>query len=141
VVGYDTELQARYLANLLGEVTPTRIGIAMLCGGGVSLALVVLSLFWRRRPEPDHPAQRAFRRFAQRLTRSGLVRRADETPAQFLVRVNAARRRPAADVAALVEQLDGLLYNPDVACTKRELRLLRGGLRRLQVDVALRARG
>ncbi len=69
VVGYDTEVQARYLADLLGKVTPTRVGIAMLLGGGVSLALVVVSLFWRRRPAPDHPAQRVFRRFAQRLVR------------------------------------------------------------------------
>ena len=27
VVGYDTEMQARYLADLLGEVTPTRVGL------------------------------------------------------------------------------------------------------------------
>ena len=55
VVGYDTEVQARYLADLLGKVTPTRVGIAMLLGGGVSLALVVVSLFWRRRPDAGSP--------------------------------------------------------------------------------------
>ena len=140
VVGYDTEVQARYLADLLGEVTPTRVGLAMLLGGGLSLALVVLSLFWRRRPEPDHPAQRIFRRFADRLVRSGLMRRPDETPARFLHRVNNARNRPPSEVADLVDQLDALLYNPDVECSREALRSLRSGLRRLQVDVALRAR-
>jgi hypothetical protein len=140
VVGYDTEMQARYLADLLGQVTPTRVGLAMLFGGGVSLALVVLSLFWRRRPAPDHPAQRAFRRFAQRMDRSGLTRQPDETPGRFLERVNAARNRAPAEVAGLIDHLDSLLYNPDVACSKKALRSLRSGLRRLQVDVALRAR-
>ncbi len=140
VVGYDTETQARYLADVLGEVTPTRVGIAMLLGGGVSLALVVVSLFWRRRAVPDHPAQRAFRRFAQRLVRIGLTRAPQETPAHFLARVNAARHRAPSDIAPLIDHLDALLYNPDVACSKEALRTLRSGLRRLQVDVALRAR-
>jgi transglutaminase-like putative cysteine protease len=140
VVGYDTEEQARYLANLLGEVTPTRVGFAMLLGGGASLALVVVSLFWRRRPEPDHPAQRAFRRFADRLSRSGLNKRPEETPARFLRRVNEARNRPPSEIAELIDQLDGLLYNPDVACSQQALRSLRSRLRRLQIDVSLRAR-
>ena len=140
VVGYDTETQARYLADLLGEVTPTRVGLAMLFGGAASLALVVLSLFWRRRPAPDHPAHRIFRRFSRGMARSGLARRPDETPGQFLRRVNAARNRDASEVAPLIDHLDALLYNPDVVCSKTALRSLRSGLRRLQVDVSLRLR-
>jgi transglutaminase-like putative cysteine protease len=140
VVGYDTDRQARYLADLLGEVTPTRVGLVMLLGGGVSLGLVAMSLFWRRRAVPDHPAQRAFRRFAQRLGRIGLTRLPDETPGRFLARVNAVRKRAPAEIAPLIDHLDSLLYNPDVASTKEALRRLRGGLRRLQVDVTLRAR-
>ena len=140
VVGYDTEVQARYLADLLGDVTPTRVGLAMLFGGGVSLMLVVVSLFWRRRPAPGHPAQRAFRRFSQRLVRSGITRRPEETPARFLERVNAARNREPSDISPLIDHLDSLLYNPDIECSKEALRTLRSGLRRLQVDVALRAR-
>jgi protein-glutamine gamma-glutamyltransferase len=140
VVGYDTELQARYLANLLGKVTPTRIGLAMLLGGAASLSLVVLSLFWRRRSTRDHPAQRAFQRFAQRMVRMGLQRMPDETPGQYLRRVNVARHRAPGDVLPLIDHLDALLYNPDVECTKVSLRALRRGLRRLQLDVALTAR-
>ena len=84
VVGYDSETQARYLADLLGKVTPMRVGLVMLLGGGMSLGLVVLSLFWRRRTAPDHPAQRAFRRFTRRLVRTGLTRMPHETPGRFL---------------------------------------------------------
>ncbi len=140
VVGYDTEMQTRYLADVLGKVTPTRVGLAMLFGGAVSLSLVVLSLFWRRRPTPVHPAQRVFQRFAQRMQRNGLTRRADETPARFLRRVDATRNRATTDIAVLIDHLDALLYNPDVACSQQALRTLRRGLRRLQLDVVLRAR-
>ena len=140
VVGYDTDMQTRYLSDLLGEVTPTRVGVVMLLGGGVSLGLVALSLFWRRRSVADHPAQRAFRRFAQRLGRIGLARLPDETPGHFLARVNTVRKRAPAEIAPLIAHLDSLLYNPDVTCTREALRRLRGGLRRLQVDVTLRAR-
>jgi len=140
VVGYDSDMQARYLADLLGEVTPARVGLVMLLGGGISLGLVALSLFWGRRAVPDHPAQRAFRRFAHRLGRIGLTRLPDETPGRFLARVNSVRKREPAAIAPLIDHLDSLLYNPDVACTKEALRRLRGGLRRLQVDVTLRAR-
>lgn len=140
VVGYDTELQASYLADLLGEVTPTRIGVAMLLGGAASLGLVVVSLFWRRRAAPGHPAQRAFRRFADRMVRMGLARQPDETPGLYLRRVNAARHREPSEIAPLIDHLDALLYNPDVPCTKGSVRVLRRGLRRLQVDVALRTR-
>jgi len=54
--------------------------------------------------------------------------------------VNAVRKRAPAEIAPLIDHLDSLLYNPDVASTKEALRRLRGGLRRLQVDVTLRAR-
>ena len=72
--------------------------------------------------------------------RSGLTRLPEETPAHFLARVNAARNRAPSDIAPLIDHLDSLLYNPDVVCSKEALRILRSGLRRLQVDVALRAR-
>jgi hypothetical protein len=140
VVGYDAETQARHLADLLGKVTPMRVGAVMVFGGAVSLGLVVLNLFWRRRRVAEHPALRAFRRFCDRLARVGLARLAHETPAQYLERVNAARQRHPADISPLIGQLESLLYDPDVACSAEALRSLRNGLRRLHVDVALRAR-
>jgi protein-glutamine gamma-glutamyltransferase len=140
VVGYDTELQARYLADLLGKVTPARIGAAMLLGGCASLALVVLTLFWRRRGGFHHPVERLLRRFGERMARFGLARGIDETPSQYLRRINAARHRDAADVAPLVATVEALLYNPDTACTQQAVRALRRSLRRLQIDVALHAR-
>ena len=141
VVGYDGTLQASYLKNLIGELSPLRIGLAMLVGGSASLLLVVLTLFWRRRAAPSHPAVRAFRRFCDALARSGLARLPEETPAAFLTRL--ARERGFADgqVATLIEQLDALLYNPERAADTAELRRLRRGLRRVRLQLALNATG
>jgi hypothetical protein len=112
-------------------VSPTRIGIAMLLGGAASLAIVAITLFWRRRPLPGHPVERTFRRFAARLARAGLPRLAAETPRQYLRRVGARVGRDEGQLALLVESLDRLLYNPAAAGTGAELRELRRGLRRL----------
>ncbi len=140
VVGYDTELQAHYLAKLLGKVTPARIGAAILLGGAMSLGLVVISLFWRRRIRIDHPVERLFKRFADQLDRLGIVRAPQETPRQFLLRVNAARQDKASEIGPLIADVDALLYNPDVRSTQQSLRALRSGLRRLRLDVALKIR-
>ena len=138
VVGFDGAMQTRYLEDLIGEVTPARIGIAMLIGGGISLALVIVTLFWRRRPPPEHPALRVFRRFSRGVASIGLRRRVEESPVAFLRRIMEEGR---ADTAAVSQQLETLLYNPNAPCTNQELRELRRGLRRLRVQLALRFRG
>jgi transglutaminase-like putative cysteine protease len=142
VVGYDGARQYEYLHDLLGEVSAVRIGLVMLGGGAASLALVALSLFWRRRPVAGHPVERLLRRFSAALARQGVVRAPAESPRAFLMRVASWLGKPAEQVSPLVESLDSLLYNPgaegDAAATRR--RVTRG-LRRLKLEAALRNRG
>jgi hypothetical protein len=90
---------------------------------------------------PGHPVERTFRRFAAGLARAGLPRATAETPRQYLRRIGDRVGREEAQLAVLVESLDHLLYNPAAAGTGAELRELRRGLRRLQLEAALRARG
>jgi len=140
VVGYDGNLQRRYLLELLGDVSPARIGWVMLIGGAASLGLVALSLFWRRRPPPGHPVERSLRRFGTTMARLGLARALDETPRRFLLRIGVSAGRAPAQMEALVESIDRLLYNPVGAIDTNELRTVRRGLRRLRLDAALRVR-
>lgn len=141
VVGYDGALQANYLKNLIGELSPLRIGLAMLVGGSASLSLVVLALFWRRRAAPSHPGVRVFRRFCDGLRRHGLTRSPEETPAVFLTRLARERGFPEGQIATLIDQLDALLYNPERQADPSELRRLRRGLRRVRLQLALNATG
>jgi transglutaminase-like putative cysteine protease len=140
VVGYDSNLQRRYLQELLGDVSPARIGWVMLIGGAASLGLVALSLFWRRRPPRGHPIERSLRRFGATMARLGLARALDETPRRFVLRIGASAGRAPAQMEALVESIDRLLYNPAGAIDAHELRTVRRGLRRLRLDAALRTR-
>ena len=141
VVGYDGDMQHRYVRDLMGDVSPVRIGLAMLLGGAASLGLVALTLFWRRRPPPGNPVERAFRRFTERVGRSGVKRAPSETPTAYLTRVLAASGRRSSQADPLVEEIEQLLYNPPAAGAGAALRRLERALRRLNMDVALRARG
>jgi hypothetical protein len=141
VVGYDGDMQHRYVRDLMGDVSPARIGLAMLLGGAASLGLVALTLFWRRRPPPGNPVERAFRRFTERVGRSGVRRAPSETPTAYLTRVLAASGRRSSQADPLVEEIEQLLYNPPAAGAGAALRRLERALRRLNMDVALRARG
>jgi transglutaminase-like putative cysteine protease len=140
VVGYDTTLQRRYLEELLGDVSPARIGLVMLMGGAASLLLVAVTLFWRRRAPPGHPLERALHRFGTAMARIGLGRAPQETPRGFLLRVGSRLGRSPAQLMGLVESVDRLLYNPDAAPDAAEWKAVRRGLRRLRLDATLRAR-
>ncbi|TNF88795.1 MAG: DUF3488 domain-containing protein, partial [Gammaproteobacteria bacterium] len=87
VVGYDSNVQHRFLGDLLGEVTAARIGMAILVGGGIALGVVAVLIFWGRRPANRHPVERAFRRFSNALAGYGYSRRPEESPAAFVRRV------------------------------------------------------
>jgi protein-glutamine gamma-glutamyltransferase len=136
VVGYDGEVQADVLKRLLGEVTPLRIGLAVLVSGAACAALVAVLLFWRRRPPSRHPVERLFAGFCARMTRLGFPRGPGEPPGRFLTRVAEAVGQPPASRELAVARLNHLLYNPAAPCGRRELRELRAELRRLQFRVA-----
>jgi protein-glutamine gamma-glutamyltransferase len=132
VVGYDAHLQAGFLTDLLGEITPARVGLAVLIGGAASVGLVALALFWRRRPARRHPVERIFARFCQGVARAGWVRAPAESPAAFIARTTASGELPPAQAERLIADLQTLLYNPDASWGSRELRQIRTQLGKLQ---------
>lgn len=136
VVGYDSNFQSRFLEDLLGEVTPSRIALAILAGGAVSLGMVAVVIFWGRRPVQRHPVEKAFRDFSNKLAGFGYPRRPEESPSAFVRRIARQVGLTEAQVGGLVAELDTLLYNPAVAWGQRELRALRSQLRRLQFRLA-----
>ena len=140
VVGYDTHFQARFLQQLLGELTPLRLGLALLTGGAISLGVVALALFWRRREVNRHPVEKLFRAFSDKLGRYGYQRLPEESPSAFVRRLAAEVGLKEAQVGSLIAELDTLLYNPGVAWGNAELKTLRGQLRRLQFRLAFGAR-
>ena len=139
VVGYDSNVQYRFLGDLLGEVTAARIGMAILVFGGIGLGLVAVFIFWGRRAVNRHPVERAFRSFSNALAGYGYEKRPEESPSAFVLRVADEVGLADAQVGPVVAELDTLLYNPGVASGGRELRALRSQLRRLQFRLAFGA--
>jgi len=139
VIGYDSHFQAGFLERMLGKLTPVRVGIVMLIGGAISMGLVALSLFWRRRPVKRHPVERLFRRFAGKLAGYGYERRPCESPAAFVRRVGEEAGVKGEQIRRIVAELDALLYNPEVAWGTAEVNQLRRQLRNLQFRVVFGA--
>ncbi|MEZ5550442.1 MAG: DUF3488 and transglutaminase-like domain-containing protein [Pseudomonadales bacterium] len=138
VVGYDNRFQSDLLSALLGEMTPARMGLALLVGGALSLGAVAIALFWRRRSVRRNPVEQFFLNFSKRLTGQGQVRQPWESPPAFVRRVADAAGLEDPQVATLIADLEQLLYNPTTASGPAELGVLRRALRRLQFRLALR---
>jgi transglutaminase-like putative cysteine protease len=136
VIGYDTNFQSAFLKRVLGELTPVRIGLALLFGGSISVGLVALTLFWRRRPVKRHPVERLFLKFAAKLAGYGYERAPHESPAAFIRRVADEAGAKEEQVRRIVAELDALLYNPNVTWGAVEFNQLRRQLRGLQFRLA-----
>ncbi|MCZ6708752.1 MAG: DUF3488 and transglutaminase-like domain-containing protein [Gammaproteobacteria bacterium] len=136
VVGYDSNFQSEFLMRMLGDITPLRIGIVILIGGGLSVGFVALSLFWRRRSVKRHPVERLFRKFAIKAQGHGFPRAPRESPAAFVRRVAGETGVREPQVQRIVAQLNALLYNPAVPWGSTEFNQLRRALRGLQFRLA-----
>ena len=136
VVGYDMHVQGDLLKQFLGEITPLRIGLVMLVGGGISVGLVALTLFWRRRPRHLHPVERMFSNFDRRLAASGIRRQPSESPGAFVTRVAGEAGIAEDQFRGVVAELDDLLYDPTLDLGPARLDRLRAGLRRLRFKLA-----
>ena len=133
VVGYDGVTQAGVLRDMLGEVTPARIGIALAIGGGLSLAFVSIALFWRRRPAPRHKVERAFANFCAGVAKRGYVRAPDETPVSYVRRLGLIAQWPSSELEA---RLQRHLYDPQSHLHTEDGRKLRQELRKLRFKLA-----
>jgi hypothetical protein len=138
VVGYDSATQSDVLKRLLGEITTARVAAALLIGGGLSLGLVAISLFWRRRPQQRHPVERLFQRFCRTMGRQGLGRGPQETPSAYIGRIAALAR---VDATALISYLQQQLYDPASRYTVRDSQWLRQEFRKLRFRLAFSTSG
>ena len=121
----------------MGGITPSRIGAAIGIGGGISLLLVSISLFWRRRPQQRHPVQRLLTRFSNTLVKKGLGKQPDETPQRYILRLAAIARVDQADLA---EDVQRALYDPDVSMNYFDLYKLHRRLNKLRFRLAFTGR-
>lgn len=128
VLGYDTEDQASLMQRLIGDTSLLkRLGLMVVILSLLAVGLLLWTLYGKRRQE--HPADRLYRRYCERLARAGLERSPGEGPRDFARRV--ADRRPAEaerarQVALLYVAMRYRPESPDSAVQLRRLRRLIG---------------
>lgn len=128
VLGYQGEQQSRMLQRWFGTLDTVWIGIALVGGCGVLLALLALWLFkpWRHARDPH---LRQFARFEQLLATQGLQRIAGEGPRAFAERAMSQLPTQAADIGAFVDAFERQHYG-NAASAPGELRSRLARLRR-----------
>ncbi|HSB97224.1 MAG TPA: DUF3488 and transglutaminase-like domain-containing protein [Spongiibacteraceae bacterium] len=84
VVNYRDETQTDVLRSLLGEINPLRMGLFLVGGGGVVLAIVAAVLLGRQLFGERLPIeQRYYRQFCRRLARHGYERPEGMAPGDY----------------------------------------------------------
>lgn len=134
VVGYDATTQMSVLQELLGGITPWKIAVAIAVGGGLSLLLVVIALFWRQGRLRRHPVEVLLKDFADRNARLGVPRDKNEPPAVYVRRVAAKANAPSSPLADQVQQA---LYDPEHRLSWLQQYFMLRNLRKLQFKLAL----
>jgi len=87
VLGYGTHRQYELLAYFgVDAGSLNALTVAMFTIVGALLGFLALWLVWRR-PVPEDPVARVYRRFCRKLARTGVARRSSEGPRDFAARV------------------------------------------------------
>jgi hypothetical protein len=136
IIGYDSDLQTDFLQKLLGKITTAKIALILLIGALLSVAIVALSLLWSNRNKQQHPVIKAFQQFVSRLSKRGIKRRPEETPAQFIENVCQQHNLDKQNYQPVVTILNNLLYDPDTSYTKEKLNTLKSHLQTLHLKLS-----
>lgn len=131
VVGYDSKRQDSLLARLLGDSSLTRRLLVML-GGFALLAGLFMLMALRGHRREQHPLDRLYRRYCERLARRGISRETGEGPQAFARRVAAQAPALAAEADEFARLYMALRYRKvgprEVVLARRLKQLARGSL-------------
>ena len=136
IIGYNSELQTEFLEKLLGKITTIKIAIVLLIGAFLSTVFVTISLLWSNRDKKRHPVIKVFQHFVSRLSKQGIKRNPQETPAQFIENACQQRKLEKQNYQPTVNMLNNLLYNPDAGYTQETLNTLKNHLQALQLKLS-----
>lgn len=129
VLGYDSKDQDSLMQRLVGDTSLLkRLGIMAGILAMMAFGLLLWTLYGQRRHE--HPLDRQYRLYCQRLARSGLIRAPGEAPADFARRIAVSKPAEAGrarEVALLYTTLRYRPITPESAVLMRRLQRLAKG--------------
>ncbi len=135
VIGFDRDAQSDLLENLLGGVSPLKLVLFVLLGGGAVIGMMMAHLWWQSRPEPVTRAVREFRRVERLLKRLGWVRGAGETPRDFAGRISERQTELALPLQGFTALFERQQYSGEAVAAEewvQALKSIRRALRNLK---------
>lgn len=139
VLSYDATSQNEFFEDLLGEVTPTRIAVAVSIAGGLAVGLSGLGFLVSTLRHRRRPLLRLHDRLGDAFARAGLPRAPRESPRAWGHRLTAARPHLAAEIEAVIDPLDRALFDPDAG--EPDLAPAWRALRRIRMRLVLERLG
>jgi len=112
IVNYDEFSQMAFFSELLGSVSPWKIGVFFAATCGLVLGLYALTAYWRKRLRLRgiHLADRYYRQLLFRLGKAGVVITAGDTPSRIAQRVAKAFPASELDIMGLTNAYHILRY-------------------------------
>lgn len=127
ILSYDAETQTAFLSKLLGELSFTKLALFFV---GLLGCLALIGMLWlglTRQANPEALEHRLYRRFTERLSQQGFVRRLEQTPSEFGHLAAQALPTQADKILAFTQTYQTLCY----ACEEGQRRSLLRELRHL----------
>ena len=133
VLSYDASRQSEVLTDLLGEVTPTRIAVAVSIAGALAIGLAGLGVMLAAFRERRSPLLRATDAFCAGFASVGLTRAPEESPRRFGSRAAKSLPHMATEIRKIADALDRAFFDPgadpqELVGTERRILLLRARL-------------
>ena len=133
ILSYDASRQSEVLTDLLGEVTPIRIAVAVSIAGALAMGLAGLGVMLAAFRERRSPLLRATDAFCAGFASVGLLRAPEESPRRFGSRVATSLPHMATEIREIADVLDRAFFDPgadpdELVGTERRIRLLRARL-------------
>ena len=135
VLSYDANRQSEVLTDLLGEVTPTRIAVAVSIAGALAIGFSGLGVLFAAIRERRPPLLRAHDAFGAAFAGIGLPRAPNESPRGFAERVADHVPDVASEVREIAGILDRALFDP--AADPQQLRRMERRILMLRARLAL----
>ena len=113
-MNYDTGLQASLLERLLGETSPLRIAILVICICGGFGILLFAFLVLRTRKQHLSETALIYHQICKKLKPLGFIPQVSETPRHFAARVIVAKPKLTDSLTHLIDLYERLTYGDDL---------------------------
>lgn len=110
VMNYDSQAQTSLLKDMLGDASPLRVAVLVMCMCGGFGVLLFAFLMLRSRPQELPESARIYHQICKKLKPLGFIPHPSETPRHFANRVIAAKPELTHSLTSLMDLYENVTY-------------------------------